>query len=132
MAYLTQQFAVRFQARNGVIFMSESSNIEWTDATWNVVTGCTKISPGCAHCYIDRTPPFRMAGRKFEKGHIPLILHEDRLEKPLHWKKPRRIFVNSLSDLFHKDVPNDFISRVFAVMALANWHTYQVLTKRPE
>jgi protein gp37 len=110
--------------------MAENSKIEWTDTTWNPTTGCTKISPGCAHCYIDRTPPFRMAGRRFEKGHIPLNLHENRLEQPLSWRKPRRVFVNSLSDLFHDDVPDDFLDRVFAVMGVAHWHTFQVLTKR--
>jgi protein gp37 len=109
-----------------------ASNIEWTDETWNPTTGCTKISPGCAHCYIDRTPPFRMAGRRFEKGHIPLQLHENRLEQPLSWRKPRRVFVNSLSDLFHDDVPDDFLDRVFLNMALARIHTFQILTKRPE
>lgn len=100
--------------------MSQESKIEWTDATWNPATGCTKISPGCAHCYIDRTPPFRMAGRKWVKGKIPVELHPDRLDKPLHWKKPKMIFVNSLSDLFHEDIPDSFIDKVFAVMALAN------------
>ena len=112
--------------------MSETSNIEWTDATWNPSTGCTKISPGCAHCYIETTPPFRMEGRKFVKGQIPLRLHRDRLDKPLHWRKPKRVFVNSLSDLFHEDVPDEFIDRVFAVMALCPQHTFQVLTKRAE
>lgn len=108
-----------------------SSSIEWTDETWNPTTGCTKVSPGCAHCYIERTPPFRMAGRKFQNGKIPLQLHPDRLDKPLRWRKPRRVFVNSLSDLFHPDVPDDFIDRVFAVMAIAERHTFQILTKRP-
>lgn len=112
--------------------MSEHSAIEWTDATWNVVTGCTKVSPGCANCYIERTPAFRIAGRKFVKGATDLRMHEDRLEQPLHWKKPRRVFVNSLSDLFHPDVPDEFIVQVFAVMALCPQHTFQVLTKRPE
>jgi len=112
--------------------MSDNSKIEWTSSTWNPTTGCTKVSPGCANCYIAGTPPFRMAGRKFEKGHIPLILHENRLTAPLRWRKPRRIFVNSLSDLFHEDVPDEFIDRVFAVMALTPQHTYQVLTKRPD
>jgi protein gp37 len=111
--------------------VSDHSNIEWTDATWNPTTGCTKVSPGCANCYIERTPAFRIAGRRFERGHIPLLLHENRLEQPLHWRKPRRVFVNSLSDLFHDDVPDAFIDRVFAVMALCQQHTFQVLTKRP-
>lgn len=111
--------------------MADTSSIQWTNATWNPTTGCTKVSPGCAHCYIERTPPFRMEGRHFEKGHIPLRLHEDRLDQPLHWRKPRRVFVNSLSDLFHDDIPDEFIDRVFAVMTLTPWHTFQVLTKRP-
>lgn len=110
--------------------MSDHSAIQWTDATWNPTTGCTKVSPGCAHCYIERTPAFRIAGRTFVKGHIPLQLHEDRLEQPLRWRKPRRVFVNSLSDLFHDDVPDEFIDRVFAVMALCPQHTFQLLTKR--
>jgi protein gp37 len=112
--------------------MSDHSQIQWTDATWNPTTGCTKVSPGCANCYIERTPAFRIAGRTFEKGHIPLQLHENRLEQPLHWRKPRRVFVNSLSDLFHADVPDSFIDHVFAVMALCPQHTFQVLTKRVE
>lgn len=112
--------------------MSANSSIQWTDATWNVVTGCTKVSPGCTNCYIASTPPFRIAGRKFVKGKIPLEFHEDRLELPLHWRKPRLVFVNSLSDLFHEDVPDEFIDRVFTVMALCPQHTFQVLTKRAE
>lgn len=112
--------------------MSDKSAIEWTDATWNPVTGCTKVSPACANCYIDRTPPFRVRGRKFVNGHIPLEFHENRLAVPLHWKKPRRVFVNSLSDLFHRDVPSVFIDRVFKVMQQARQHTFQVLTKRPD
>ena len=128
--------------------MGDKSRIEWTDATWNPVTGCTKVSPGCENCYIARTPPFRMAGRKFAKtcgedgcsGHAYLgdgigattgvQLHPDRLDQPLRWAKPRRVFVNSLSDLFHADVPDEYIARVFAVMALTPRHTFQVLTKR--
>jgi protein gp37 len=112
--------------------MAENSNIQWTDATWNPTSGCTKVSPGCTHCYIERTPPMRMAGRKFVAGTIPLQLHEGRLAVPLRWRKPRRVFVNSMSDLFHEDVPDDFLDRVFAVMALAPRHTFQVLTKRAE
>jgi protein gp37 len=109
-----------------------STKIQWTDETWNPTTGCTKISPGCANCYIERTPAFRIAGRKFDRqAHIPLQLHDNRLLYPLRWKKPRRVFVNSLSDLFHEDVPVTFIGRVFGVMAEAHWHTFQVLTKRP-
>jgi protein gp37 len=108
------------------------SDIQWTDETWNPTTGCTKVSPGCAKCYIERTPPMRMAGRKFVGGKIPMELHPERLDKPLSWKKPRRIFVNSMSDLFHEDVPDEFIDRVFATMALCSLHTFQVLTKRAE
>jgi protein gp37 len=112
--------------------MSDKSAIEWTDATWNPTTGCTKVSPGCARCYIERTPAFRIKGRRFVSGDIPLELHKDRLEQPLHWRTPRRVFVNSLSDLFHESVPDAFIDRVFAVMALTPQHTFQVLTKRAE
>lgn len=106
--------------------------IEWTDATWNPVTGCTKVSPGCAHCYIERQTPMRIAGRRFERGRIELQLHRERLERPLHWRKPRRVFVNSMSDVFHEDVPAAFIAEMFEVMAAAEWHSFQVLTKRPE
>src|SRR6185437_11495179 len=113
--------------------VSDKSHIEWTDATWNPATGCTKISPGCAHCYIERTPPFRVNHRRFDaKGPIPIHLHPERLTQPLHWKRPRRVFVNSLSDLFHEGIHDDFIDQVFAVMALTPQHTYQILTKRPE
>ena len=116
--------------------MGNNSAIEWTDDTWNVVTGCTKVSPGCAYCYITRTPPFRKAGRRFERVGVEMRtdiqLHYDRLDWPLRWRKPRRIFVNSLSDLFHEDVPDEFIAEVFAVMSDAKQHTFQILTKRPE
>jgi protein gp37 len=110
--------------------MSTNTGIEWTDATWNPVTGCTKVSPGCAHCYIERTPAFRIAGRHFVRGAIPIAVHDNRLEQPLHWRKPRRVFVNSLSDLFHDEIPVAFIARVFATMERAHWHRFQVLTKR--
>lgn len=112
--------------------MSDKSAIEWTDATWTIVTGCTKTSPACANCYIERSVPFRVAGRRFVKGHIPVQLHENRLNWPLKWKKPKRIFVTSLGDLFHEDVPDEFLDKVFAVMALTPHHTYQVLTKQAE
>jgi len=114
--------------------MADHSAIQWTDATWNPTTGCTKISPGCAHCYIERTPAFRIAGRKFDKnGHISLQLHNQRrLTQPLRWRNPRRIFVNSLSDLFHDDVPDQVLHQVYHTMEAAHWHTFQVLTKRPE
>lgn len=132
------------------------TSIEWTDMTWNAVTGCTKVSNGCRFCYAERlanrfwkeeiqdgvtaeveyfdggqeipvgTPIYRQ--RKF----TDVICHDDRLDIPLHWKKPRRIFVNSMSDLFHPDVPFDFIDNVFETMHLSYWHTFQILTKRPE
>ena len=85
-----------------------------------------------ANCYIERTPPFRMAGRRFVKGAIPVLLHPERLDAPLRWKKARRVFVCSLADMFHEDVPDEFIASIFAVMWRAEHHTFQVLTKRPE
>ena len=115
--------------------MSDTTGIEWTDATWNPVTGCSKVSAGCKHCYAERdwarlsaNSATRYYGRKF----TDVQCHNDVLELPLRWTKPRRIFVNSMSDLFHPDVPFEFIDKVFAVMALARRHTFQVLTKRPE
>jgi protein gp37 len=113
--------------------MSVSSEIEWTDATWNPVTGCTKVSPGCANCYAE-TFAERFRGvpkHPYEQG-FDLRIWEDRLVLPMSWKKPKRIFVNSMSDLFHKDVPLEYIQRVFKVMREANWHQFQVLTKRHE
>lgn len=113
--------------------MSDKSAIEWTDATWNPVTGCDEVSPGCAHCYA-KTFAERWRGIKghhFENG-FDLQLRHSRLDQPLKWSRPRRIFVNSMSDLFHEDVPDSFIDLVFAVMAAASHHTFQVLTKRPE
>lgn len=114
--------------------MADGSKIEWTETTWNVITGCTKVSEGCDHCYIERTPPFRMAGRRFDKpgvgGTTGLQPHHDRLDLPLRWRKPRRVFVNSLADLFHVEVPDAFIAEVFARMWWAPQHTFQVLTKR--
>jgi protein gp37 len=111
--------------------MAEKSSIEWTDATWNPVTGCTKISAGCDFCYAERfSERFRgTPGHPFENG-FDLTLRPERLEQPLGWRKPRMIFVNSMSDLFHKDVPKAFIGRVFGTMEKAHWHTFQVLTKR--
>ena len=111
--------------------MGENSAIEWTGDTWNVVTGCTKVSPACANCYIERTIPFRTKGRKFVKGHIPLEFHRNRLSVPLKKRAPTVYFVNSMSDLFHEDVAAEFIGKVFEVMAQARRHTFQVLTKRP-
>jgi protein gp37 len=111
--------------------MSDGTAIQWTDASWNPVTGCTKVSPGCAHCYIVTTPAFRIAGRKFVNGATDIRFHEARLGQPLYWRRPRRIFVNSLSDLFHEAIPDAFIARVYGVMVAAYWHEFQVLTKRP-
>lgn len=113
--------------------MSETTAIGWTGSTWNPSTGCSKISPACAHCYIERTPPFRIAGRRFVRGVIPIQLHPERLAVPATWRRPRRIFVDSLSDLFHADVPDVFLDQVYDTMETrAPWHTYQVLTKRVE
>ena len=111
--------------------MAEHSKIEWTDATWNPVRGCTKISPGCAHCYAERfAERFRgVPGHPFEQG-FDLRLVPQKLDDPLHWKKPKRVFVNSVSDLFHEGVPDDYIVKVADVMVRADWHTYQILTKR--
>jgi protein gp37 len=113
--------------------MSATSSIEWTEATWNPVTGCSKVSPGCAHCYaLTFAERFRgVPGHPYEQG-FDLKLWPDRLELPLKWKRPRTIFVNSMSDLFHEEVPGDYVRAVFEVMRRASWHTYQVLTKRPE
>jgi len=111
--------------------VAENSNIEWTESTWNPVTGCSKVSPGCKNCYAER-----MAGRlramgcdRYRNG-FDVTLHPDLLEKPLSWRKPRAIFVNSMSDLFHENVPDGFIMRVFETMNRADWHTFQILTKR--
>lgn len=111
--------------------MSEHSKIEWTDATWNPVTGCTKVSAGCANCYAERfAERFRgVPGHPFEQG-FDLKLWPQRLEWPLSWKEPRRVFVNSMSDLFHEKVPDDYIEKVFDVMERADRHVFQVLTKR--
>lgn len=115
--------------------MSDKSAIEWTDATWNPVTGCSKVSPGCAHCYAERL------SLRFGQSKLPwtpanaganVILHDDRLMAPIAWRQPRMIFVNSMSDLFHELVPDDFIERVFRTMEQADHHTYQILTKRPD
>lgn len=111
--------------------MSLLSKIEWTNATWNPVRGCTKISPGCKHCYAERfAERFRgVKGHPFEQG-FDLRLIPEKLAEPLRWSEPRMIFVNSMSDMFHEDVPLSYISRVGVTMQLARWHTYQVLTKR--
>jgi len=111
--------------------MSEKSTIEWTDATWNPVTGCTQVSPGCDHCYaLTFAERFRgVPGHPYEQG-FDLKLWPDRLDLPLKWRKPKRIFVNSMSDIFHKSVPEEYIFKVFDTMVKADWHIFQVLTKR--
>jgi protein gp37 len=111
--------------------MSATSAIEWTDATWNPIRGCTKITPGCDHCYAETfAERFRgVPGHPYEQG-FDLRLVPEKLAEPLRWKTPKMIFVNSMSDLFHKDVPDDYVEAVGRVMERANWHTYQVLTKR--
>jgi protein gp37 len=113
------------------LIMSENSAIEWTDATWNPITGCTKISAGCDNCYAARfSERFRgVPGHPFERG-FDLTLRPERLLQPLAWKRPRMIFVNSMSDLFHKAIPRAYIEAVFDTMEKAHWHVYQVLTKR--
>ncbi len=111
-----------------------STKIQWTDETWNPTTGCTKIAAGCLNCYA-KTMTRRlkaMGNLKYAAGFDTVVCHPDELERPLRWRKPRLVFVNSMSDLFHKDVPFEFIDRVFIVMCLTVQHTYQVLTKRPE
>ena len=117
--------------------MSDKSGIQWTDATWNPVTGCSKVSQGCKNCYAlrdwprvaaPRATPNAYTGREF----TDVMFHPERLDQPLRWKKPRRVFVNSMSDLFHEKVPDEAIVEVFAVIAEASRHTFQVLTKRPE
>jgi protein gp37 len=112
-------------------YHAENSTIEWTDATWNPVTGCTKISAGCDNCYAARfSERFRgVPGHPFESG-FDLTLRPERLLQPLEWKRPRMIFVNSMSDLFHKEIPRAHIAAVFDTMEKAQWHIYQVLTKR--
>lgn len=111
--------------------MAETSSIEWTDATWNPVRGCSKVSPGCKHCYAETfAERFRgVPGHPYEQG-FDLKLVPEKLEAPLQWRIPRRIFVNSMSDLFHEQIPAEYIARVGQVMQRARWHTYQVLTKR--
>jgi len=113
--------------------MAQTSTIEWTESTWNPVTGCTKVSPGCAHCYAERMAKrLKAMGQIRYRNGFQVTLQPDALEVPLRWKRPRMIFVNSMSDLFHKDVPPEYIADCFAVMSKASQHTFQVLTKRPE
>jgi protein gp37 len=113
--------------------VADRSKIEWTDASWNPVTGCSKVSPGCAHCYAETfAERFRgVPGHPYEQG-FDLRMWPTRLDLPLRWKQPRRIFVTSMADLFHEEVPFEFVQRVFEVMAKADWHQFQVLTKRHE
>jgi len=113
--------------------MAQESSIEWTDSTWNPVTGCTKISPGCKHCYAERMA-IRLAGMKqprYRNG-FEVTLQPDLVRLPLRWRQPRTIFVNSMSDLFHADIPEPFIAEIFQTMAEARWHTFQILTKRAD
>jgi protein gp37 len=113
--------------------MGINSSIEWTEATWNPITGCDKISPGCKHCYAERMAHrLKAMGQPNYVNGFDLSLHENALDAPLRWKKPQTIFVNSMSDLFHKGVPTEFILRVFDVMTKATWHNFQILTKRSD
>ena len=113
--------------------MADRSRIEWTDASWNPVTGCSKVSPGCARCYAETfAERFRgVTGHPYEQG-FDLRLWPTRLDLPLRWRQPRRIFVTSMADLFHEEIPFEFIQRVFQIMVEADWHQFQVLTKRHE
>src|SRR4030043_168707 len=113
--------------------MSLSTSIEWTDSTWNPVTGCTKISSGCKNCYAERLAlRLQAMGNPSYKNGFSITLHEDTLELPLKWKKPQTVFVNSMSDLFHEHISIEFILRVFDIMHRAYWHRFQILTKRSE
>ena len=113
--------------------MAQGSGIEWTESTWNPVTGCAKVSPGCKYCYAERMAErLRAMGQRNYRNGFTLTLQPHMLELPLRWKKSQTIFVNSMSDLFHKDVPLAYINRVFDVMRRAHWHRFQVLTKRSE
>lgn len=113
--------------------MGTNSSIEWTESTWNPVTGCTKISTGCKYCYAERMAKRLQGMGQFNyKNGFDLTIHEHALTLPISWKRPQNIFVNSMSDLFHEDVPFDFILRVFEIMNKADWHRFQILTKRSE
>lgn len=113
--------------------MSENSTIEWTEATWNPVTGCDPVSSGCNHCYAKRLAlRLKAMGNPSYTNGFNVTLHPDLLDRPLTWKRPKRIFVNSMSDLFHRDIPFEFIQNVFSVMERADWHIFQILTKRTE
>jgi len=113
--------------------MALSSSIEWTESTWNPLTGCTKISSGCTNCYAERMAMrLKAMGNPNYVNGFNITIHEDALQLPLKWRKPQTVFVNSMSDLFHEDVPEDFIFQVFDVMRRADWHRFQILTKRSE
>ena len=113
--------------------MATKSSIEWTESTWNPLTGCTKISPGCKFCYAERmSARLKAMGQRNYRNGFKLTLHEHMLDAPLRWKKPQVVFVNSMSDLFQDDVPVTFIQQVFATMRAAHWHQFQVLTKRAD
>src|SRR6202142_46831 len=116
-----------------LVNVAQRSPIEWTESTWNPVTGCDKVSPGCKHCYAERMAErLKAMGQANYRNGFELTLQPQMLELPLHWRTPKQISVNSRSDLFHKDVPTEYIKRVFNVMNRAHWHQYQVLTKRSE
>lgn len=113
--------------------MAVNSSIEWTQSTWNPVTGCTKISPGCIHCYAERMAlRLKAMGQPNYTCGFEVALHRHMLELPMLWKKPQSVFVNSMGDLFHRDVPESFIFEVFDVMRRASWHRFQLLTKRSD
>jgi protein gp37 len=113
--------------------MGVGTSIEWVDTTWNPLTGCTKVSPGCKNCYAERmSRRLRLMGQRNYANEFALAIHPHMLGVPLKWKKPKRIFVNSMSDLYHRDVPEEFILRVFDTMTRADWHTYKILTKRAD
>jgi protein gp37 len=115
------------------IALATKSTIEWTESTWNPVTGCSKISPGCKHCYAERMAArLKAMGMPSYRNGFEVTLQPHTLDAPLRWKTPQVIFVNSMSDLFHDNVPDDYILQVFDVMSRADWHQYQILTKRPE
>lgn len=113
--------------------MSSQSDIEWTDATWNPVTGCTKVSAGCDNCYAEALARrlHAMGNQRYRNG-FKVTLHPDLVEMPLRWKTPKKIFVNSMSDLYHSEIPDEYIRQVFDVMRRAHWHQFQILTKRPQ
>jgi protein gp37 len=123
----------RLRGEGSLPAMADGSKIEWTEASWNVVTGCDKVSPGCAHCYAETfAERFRgVAGHPYEQG-FDFRLWPQRLDLPLRWRRPRLIFVNSMADMFHEQVPEEFIAETFSVMERAHWHTFQILTKRHE